>query len=118
MKKQTIEETILAHEARNAALRRVLEEKRVDPTEARSIQCHFWTWSPVDAAALAADLRDRGFKILVQSPAALKDDPNRWNVESEIQQTINLTTRREFIEELVRLASSRNSTFDGGGTLI
>ena len=118
MKHQTIEEAILGHEGRNEALRLVFQEKRVDLSEARSVECHFWAPGRESAAALAAGLSDRGFKILVQVPGARKADSDRWNVEAEIRQSIDLTMRREFIEELVRLAYSHNSTFDGWGTLI
>jgi regulator of RNase E activity RraB len=118
MKHQTIEEAILGHEGRNEALRRVFQEKRVDLSETRSIECHFWAPDRDNAAALAAGLSNRGFKILVQVPAVRKVDFDRRNVEAEIRQSIDLTMRREFIEELVRLAYSHNSTFDGWGTLI
>jgi len=118
MKHQSIEEAILGHENRNEALRRLFQERRVDLSEARSIECHFWTSGRDNAAALAAGLSDRGFKILVQAPTAEKMDSDRWNVEAEIRQSIDLTMRREFIEELVRLAGSHNSTFDGLGTLV
>jgi len=118
MKNRIIEEAILAHETRNEALRRLFQEKRVDLTEPRSIEFHFWTWSRDAAEALAADLTGRGFKILAQGPAAQKEDRKRWNVEGEIRQSIDLTMRREVIEELVRLAGSHNSIYDGWGTLV
>jgi regulator of RNase E activity RraB len=118
MQQQKLQEAILAHETRNVALRRLFQEKGVDLSEARCIECHFWAGGRDAAAALAAGLTDRGFKILAQGRAAQKEDRNRWNVEGEIRQSIDLTMRREFIEELVRLAGSHNSTFDGWGTLV
>ena len=118
MRHQTIEEAISAHESRNSELLRLFSDKHVDLGESRTIECHFWTWSRDDAFALATGLRNRGFRILTQTPAALTDDPHRWNIEGEIRQSIDLTMRREFIDELVRLAHSHNAAFDGWGTRI
>jgi len=118
VKQQTIEQAIIAHETRNSALLRVFQERGVDLAEPRSIDSHFWTWSRADAESLAADLVARGFRILVQGPARIKDDPNLWNVEAEIRQSINLTMRREFTDEMVRLATSHKGVYDGWGSAI
>lgn len=115
---KTIEEIIAGHEARNASLRHVFLEKRVDLTEPRRIECHFWAWSGEDAADLGESLKSRGFEILVQRPATIATDPKRWNLEAAIRQSIDLTMRREFTDELVRLAASHRGLYDGWGTLI
>lgn len=115
---KTIEEIISNHEARDASLRRVFLEKNVDLTDARTIECHFWTWSRESAARLGEALKSRGFEILVQHPAAIAGDPDRWNLEAAIRQSIDLTMRREFIDELVRLSDSCGGLYDGWGTRI
>jgi regulator of ribonuclease activity B len=111
-----IEEAISGHEARNTALRRVFIEKGADFGEPRLIECHFWAWSKEDAADLAERLTIRGFRILAQRPAATPNDPRLWNVEAEIHQSIELTLRREFTDELVRVAAAHSGRYDGWGT--
>ena len=113
-----IEEAISGHEARNAGLRRVFTEKGVDFGEPRLIECHFWTWSKEDAAGLAEALTTCGFRILAQRPAASSNDPSLWNVEAGIKQSIELTLRREFTDELVRVAADHSGRYDGWGTCV
>lgn len=109
---------LLAHETRNRALLDVLQNKGVDLSEPRLIECHFWTWSESDAANLAEDLVGRGFEILVRRPAASSRDPDLWNVEAAIRQSIKLTLRREFTDELIRAAAARSGQYDGWGTAV
>jgi hypothetical protein len=118
VEKKTIEEIISGHESRNASLRHLFLEKKVDLTEPRQIECHFWTWSRKDAAELSESLKSRGFEILTQSPAAIAGDPGRWNLEAAVRQSIDLTIRREFTDELARLADSHGGVYDGWGTSI
>jgi len=47
-----LNEAISGHDARNAALRRLLIEKKVNLIEPRLIECHFWTWSEEEAIDL------------------------------------------------------------------
>jgi regulator of RNase E activity RraB len=107
---------IEGHELRNEALRQNLISKGADLGEPRMIECHFWSWSQGDAAALAADLESRGFQILKQEPARSSKDPDLWNVEATIKQSIDLTLRREFTDELIRMAASHSGKYDGWGT--
>lgn len=118
MTEESIEDLILAHEARDAELRNVFLEKKADLREPRTIECHFWTWGEQEAQQLAAALKRRGFQILVQRSARIDGDPNRWNLEAAIKQSIDLTMRREFIDELVRLADFYGGLYDGWGTRI
>jgi hypothetical protein len=111
-----IEEAISGHEARNTALRRAFIEKRADFSEPRLIECHFWASSNEDAAGLTTALTTRGFRILAQRPAASPNDPSLWNVEAEIHQSIELTLRHEFTDELVRVAAAHSARYDGWGT--
>ena len=113
-----IEEAISGHEARNAGLRRVFIEKGVDFGKPRLIECHFWTWSKEEAAGLAEVLTTRGFRILAQGLAASSNDPALWNVEAGIKQSIELTLRREFTDELVRVAAGHSGRYDGWGTCV
>ncbi len=113
-----IEEAISDHDARNAALRGTFIEKLVDLGEARLVECHFWAWSEEDGAGLAKALRDRGFVILSQGPAASSKGDALWNVEAGIKQSIELTLRREFTDELVRVAAMHSGSYDGWGMSI
>jgi len=118
MTEQGIEEAISGHVARNAALRQMFLEKGIDLGHPRLVECHFWTWSRESADGLGESLKRRGFAILVQRPAALADDPSRWNLEAGVEQSIELTMRCEFTDELVRLADSFQGCYDGWGTSI
>jgi len=113
-----VEESILGHEARNASLRRLFVEKKVALDEARLIECSFWTWSENDATELAEALTQRGFRILARRPAAVPDNPPRWNLEAAITQSIELTLGREFTEDLVRLANLHSASYDGWATSV
>lgn len=113
-----IEEAISGHEARNAALRLVFVEKGVDLGEARQVECHFWTWNKEDAARLCEALVERGFLILSTGPSASSNDPFLWNVEAGVKQSIELTLRREFTDELVRIAAEHSGRYDGWGTCV
>ena len=115
---ETIEDIIAGHAARNASLRQTFLEKNVDLREPRIIECHFWLWSEKDAAELSEALKNQGFEILTQRSAARADNPDLWNVEAAIRQSIDLTMRPEFTDELARLADSHAGVYDGWGTSI
>jgi hypothetical protein len=114
---KTTAEIIIGHEDRNARLLCVLLEKRVDLAEPRTIECHFWTWSEKDAAALGESLARRGLTVRTQRPAQIPDDPSRWNLEITLTQSIDVTTSREFTTEIAELAAS-HGVYDGWGTSI
>lgn len=116
--KLTIEDVISGHEIRNAKLRQLFVDKNIDLDEPRKIEFHFWAGRQEDAADLAEALRRQGFEVLTMRPAATRDEPERWNLEAAVRQSIRLTMRREFIEQLVRLARSDNGIYDGWGTSI
>jgi hypothetical protein len=113
-----IEEAISGHEARNAELRRVFIEKRADFSESRLVECHFCARSKEDAAGLATALLARGFFIISQGPVASSNVPLLWNVEAGVRQSIELTRRREFTDELVRAAAEHSGRYDGWRTCI
>lgn len=116
MNNKTVEGLVTSHEARNEKLRDVFLQKKADLTEPRLIECHFWIWSEAGALRLAEGLKNRGFEILVQRRAGTASDPDRWNLEAAVTQSIALTLRHEFIDELVRLADSIGGVYDGWGT--
>jgi hypothetical protein len=116
MNEAEIQGSIRAHASRNEELIRRLRTKGVDLGESRSIELHFWAPSQRDAAMLGRALNEKGFLVLMLAPTNPKDGPQRWNVEVGIRQSIDLTVRREFVEELVRMASEFSSELDGWGT--
>lgn len=65
-----IGKAISDHQTRNAKLREAFIAKGVDLQESRLIECHFWAPNKENATGLAAALISRGFRILVQRPAA------------------------------------------------
>jgi hypothetical protein len=117
MDENQIQEAIVGHQARNVSLKQLLVEKGVDLKEPRPIDCHFYAKSQRDAEALAKALQTRGFKVLVNRQSAGRES-HLWNIEAEVVQSVDLTTRREFIDELVRLANANNSEHDGWGTSV
>lgn len=118
MTEQQIQESIEAHQARNAELKQLLVNRGVDLRIPRAIDCHFWAGSMREARALAHALRSRGFSIVAQRRAATMDSAFPWNVEAQVVQSVDLTVRREFSDDLVRLAHVYNSVYDGWGTSI
>ena len=90
----------------------------MDLREPREIECHFWAWSSDDAASLAGALAAKGFRLLAQRPAGAASDPSLWNVEAGIRQSIELTLRREFTEEMARTAALHSAQYDGWGTSV
>lgn len=116
--RRTIDEIISGHKARNASLRGVFLEKKVDLKEARRIEFHFWTWSRKDTSELAESLKSRGFDIMRQQPAGIAGDSERWDLEVAVRQSIDVTLRPEFTDELARLADSHHGLYDGWGTSI
>ena len=116
MNELDVQEAVSGHAARNAQLQEALRKKRVDIKSSRPIDCHFWAGSRKAAQELAQALRSRGFTILVQRKAATPSVDFPWNVEARVIQSVDLTTRPEFTDELVRLAFSHHSVYDGWGT--
>lgn len=113
-----LQQAVQAHEGRNAALRKTFLEKNVDMRMARDIDLHFWASGEASASALAESLSRLGFAVPVPRPAPTAGDVNLWNVEARVRQSIDLTMRREFITDVVRLADSHGGVFDGWGTLL
>jgi hypothetical protein len=109
---------IRGHESRNESLRQTLIGKGIDLDEPRPIECHFWASSPEDTDSLAQALITRGFRIPVQHSAASAKNPSLWNLEAVIDQSIELPIRREFTDELVRVAALHCARYDGWGTRI
>jgi hypothetical protein len=113
-----IDEAIAGHQLRNEALRRLFLERGVDLKEPRKIECHFWTLGEEAAVQLEAALVTRGFAPIRQNRIENPSDSYCWNLEVGITQTIDLTIRREFTDELVRLAVAHSGKYDGWGTSI
>jgi Regulator of ribonuclease activity B len=107
-----IEHAISDHDARNAELRRGFIEKEVDLDEARMVEFHFWAWSKEDAAGLTKALEDRGFLVHSKRSTTSSGDPSLWNIEATIKQSIELTLRHEFTDELVRVAAQYCGRYD------
>jgi hypothetical protein len=66
---------------------------------------------------MAEELTNRGF-VITRRAAPSSRDSTLWNIDAGITQSINLTLRPEFTDELVRLAAAHSSRYDGWGTQI
>jgi hypothetical protein len=117
-REKEIEKCILAHLARNVKLLEVLSKKGVDLREPRGIDCYFWSLTETSADSLCERLSSRGFNITAKDGADPDQEDGKWNVEAQIRQSIDLTVRKEFVDEMVRLADSSDSIFDGWGASI
>lgn len=113
-----IQKIISGHHARNASLRSVFLEKKVDLGQLWPIDCHFWTSSEEDAIDLGAVLKAQGFEILRQNPASSPTNSGRWNLETRVRQSIELTMRDEFTEHIAKIADAHKGVYDGWGTTV
>ncbi len=110
---------VRGHSLRNDELVRSLEVRGVDLKTPRSIEHHFWSKTQRDAALLANDLYKRGFMLLVLAPAARKDGSDyKWNVEAGVKDSVEHAVREDVVRDIVELATSRNSRYDGWGTTV
>jgi regulator of RNase E activity RraB len=112
------EKIIEAHEARNNALLQIFVDRRVDLTELRLIECHFWASNEKESTGLAHDLTRLGFAVTALQEVKFSNDPDLWYIEFAIQQSIELMMRREFTDELAHAAARHSGKFDGWGTTL
>jgi regulator of RNase E activity RraB len=107
------------HAVRNAALLANLTSRGVDLAAPRSVEHHFWSRTQRDAALLAHELYKRGYLLLVLAPAAHREGSEyEWNVEAGAKQSAAVAGSDATAQELVDLAMSLNSRYDGWGTAI
>jgi regulator of RNase E activity RraB len=118
MTEDEILESIEGHETRNAALLNGFKEKKIATNEPRHVEHHFWARNQRKAAELARELYKRDFLVLVICPVDDEDGSKWWNVEAELQQTIEQTISQKLVSELVRLAAKFEAIYDGWGTSV
>jgi putative heme degradation protein len=118
MDEEKLQKSLLAHEDRNAALRKVFLKRNIDMRAARDIDLHFLAWGQANAIALAESLGRSGLQVPVRRPAIEQDGQDLWNVEAYVKQSIDLTMRPDLITDLIKLADSHGGVFDGWGTLL
>src|SRR3954463_2383591 len=118
MNEAEIIKQIQAHQLRNQALLENLKSRGIDLREKRQIDCHFWSWDEMKMRALENELNTRGFRTLRFGLARDRSDPELRNLESAIDQSVDLTVRPEFTDELVRLSAQFSAVYDGWGTSI
>jgi regulator of RNase E activity RraB len=118
MNETEIMKQIEEHQLRNQVLVKQLQDHGVNIREKRVIECHFWIWDDAKLRGLESELRMRGFRILRSGLSQDRSDPNLRNLEAAITQSVDLTIRREFTDELVRLSAQFSAIYDGWGTSI
>lgn len=118
MSEAEINEAVEGHDTRNDALRLSLAKDGVDLKIPRDIDCHFWVSSRENASRLAAILSKQGLRVKMSRRAVTKGEGLPWNLEMVVTQSIELTLRHEFADELVRAAANCDGRYDGWGTAI
>lgn len=118
MTEEEIQAAMSRHRSRNEELRQVLIAKRVPLAEQRPVDVHFWASDQTDAAVLARELYRRGFLVTVIARAAAEQDEERWNVEAGASIAPQKVLSDDFTEDLVRLAATHDSSYDGWGTSV
>jgi hypothetical protein len=118
MPQDEIDIEVMAHDARNAALRADLENRGVDLQSPRSIELHFWSPNQRSAALLGKSLYDRGFLVLVLGPAVNAEGNRRWNLEVGANLPAERALDTAFTRDLVNLANQQSSEYDGWGTSV
>lgn len=118
MNETELRSSMEAHQRRNAELVAHLRTKDVDLRVPRLIELHFWADSHEGAVLLARALYEKGFLILVLAPVTSSEHPSRWNLEARVSQSVDVTVRPEFVEDLVRVANAFSAELDGWGTSV
>ena len=118
MTEDQILESIAGHRQRNIQLRQALSDKKVNLSEQRPTDVHFYAWSQSDAAVLARELFKKGFLVKVLSPSPEPGDEELWNIEAGAQVVPEEILGDEFTEGMVRLAARFDSVYDGWGTSV
>jgi hypothetical protein len=104
-------EVLDTHFARNDQLFEQLRGLRVNLTALAPILVQFVAPKHLDAAHLAAALRDDGYLLLLLAPEA--DESGPWHVEASIEQTPEFAGSDEVTRHLVRLAKSFAADYGG-----
>ena len=115
---KAIRDAIHGHRNRNLALRAQFEERGVDLDQPRSVDFHFWAPTQRDAAVLARSLYKKGFLIHLRAPAPAENEPDRWSIDGGVKIPLTQALSERLTEELIKLASDEEATFDGWGTSI
>ena len=110
-----VQTVIAAHVARNAGLCELLEKKKVNLREPRTIDFHFWAWSENSAQQLAEALVKRKFEVNRRRSAS---DEDRWSIEATASVSVETAVSKLFTEHLALLAAEYGGQYDGWGTSI
>jgi regulator of RNase E activity RraB len=114
-----LEAAVRGHSIRNSKLLSSLSSRGIDLNTPRSVEHHFWAKTQRDAALLANELYKRGYLLLVLAPAAHREHSEyTWNVEAGFRDSAAHAGSEELVKDLIGLATSFNSRYDGWGTSI
>jgi regulator of RNase E activity RraB len=104
-----------AHRKRNVSVLKTLEESGAALDEPRAVEHHFFAPTQEAAVLLAKELYDRGFLILMLSPAE-SEGSSDWTVEAAQHSTAKNAASEATTRELLELATRMDATYDGWGT--
>ncbi|MEP7015963.1 MAG: ribonuclease E inhibitor RraB [Verrucomicrobiota bacterium] len=112
-----IQQDVVAHTQRNAALIENINSRGGDAQRERSIDCFFHTRTEDDAISLSRLLQSRGLheiSILQSSD----EDQHPWTVQGSIMSSVSDFVDPSRVEHFVRLAAEHGALYDGWGTLL
>jgi Regulator of ribonuclease activity B len=115
MNESLIQDSLAGHAARNAALVSNISERGGDLNCNRLIDCFFFAPSEDAALSLSGALQSNGISGLSLQHSESKDDLT-WSVQGSITASVVAFTSPDRTEQLIRLAASHDSIFDGWGT--
>jgi hypothetical protein len=104
-------EALDSHFERNDQRFEQLRALGVDLTALAPILVQFVAPKQMDAAHLAAALRDDGYLVLMLAPEG--DESGPWHVDASIEQTPGTAGSDEVTRQLVRLAASFEAEYGG-----
>jgi Regulator of ribonuclease activity B len=117
MDKKELKKQVEGHNDRNSELVAILAKKGIEKSDEIEADYHFWAFTHNDAIALAKRLYDEGYIVLVLSPVKEKEDIF-WNLEARKREIVSEVINSENSENLVMLADTYDSTYDGWGTSV
>jgi regulator of RNase E activity RraB len=115
LKDEQIQHSIDEHLKRNWEILKCLRERGIELRSALLTEHHFMTSRQLEAGKLAMALDQKGFNILEMTPAETKDGQEAWAIVGEVEMTLEAAADPATTEELIKLAATFDSKYEGWG---
>lgn len=115
LKEDQIRESLDEHIRRNWEILKYLKGRGMELRSALLTEHHFMTKRQLEAGKLAILLEQKGFNIIEITPAETKEGDDGWAVVGEMEMTLEAAADPATIEELVQLAATFDSRYEGWG---